>query len=511
MKVQFLLKNTGMFERLGIMTLSSVLKKKGHDVKLTLTEELTEDKIVNEVKSYKPGILAYSIMTGEHVYHIELNQMVRSHYDAFSVFGGPHPTYSPEMIEKDKVDAVCRGEGEIYFLELIEKIEKKQDHYDIKNFWFKKEDGSIVKNPLGRLVDKLDETPQPDRSLMYEADKALRARGTKLFMATRGCPYQCTYCFNHAYNALTKGKGDMIRSRSVDSMISEIKEVKDKYFMDRVNIDDDIFLLKPKGWLEEFAEKYPKVIGLPLFVNVRPETVTEHTGALLKKMNCTHVAMGIECGNNEVARKVLKRNTTNQRIVESVKILKKNNVKVMTQNLIGLPVEDPTSVDYDTLDFNIKLRPYFAWSSILYPYPGTEIGTLAKRIGYFDGDFEKTSISNKTGSNLKFTNKMEKRKIDNFHKLFSIIVQFPFLRPYTNFLISLPLQYVYTWIYFAFYGYKYLVQSSFKGILLTFGHYLKFYLKYVSRIEKKIKFKKILKEKKHTPAINTKGQITERL
>jgi len=228
-------------------------------------------------------------------------------------------------------------------------------------------------------------------------------------------------------------------------------------------------------------------------------------------MNCTHVAMGIECGNNEVARKVLKRNTTNQRIVESVKILKKNNVKVMTQNLIGLPVEDPTSVDYDTLDFNIKLRPYFAWSSILYPYPGTEIGTLAKRIGYFDGDFEKTSISNKTGSNLKFTNKMEKRKIDNFHKLFSIIVQFPFLRPYTNFLISLPLQYVYTWIYFAFYGYKYLVQSSFKGILLTFGHYLKFYLKYVSRIEKKIKFKKILKEKKHTPAINTKGQITERL
>ena len=212
------------------------------------------------------------------------------------------------------------------FLELVEKIEKNKIITILKIFGLK-EDGSIVKNPLGRLVDKLDETPQPDRSLMYEADKALRARGTKLFMATRGCPYQCTYCFNHAYNALTKGKGDMIRSRSVDSMIAEIKEVKDKYFMDRVNIDDDIFLLKPKGWLEEFAEKYPKVIGLPLFVNVRPETVTEHTGALLKKMNCTHVAMGIECGNNEVARKVLKRNTTNQRIVESVKILKKIMLK----------------------------------------------------------------------------------------------------------------------------------------------------------------------------------------
>ena len=78
-------------------------------------------------------------MTGEHIYHIELNQMVRTHYDnAISVFGGPHPTYCPEMIEKEKVDAICRGEGEIYFPELIEKLEKGQDIYETKNFWFKK-------------------------------------------------------------------------------------------------------------------------------------------------------------------------------------------------------------------------------------------------------------------------------------------------------------------------------------------------------------------------------------
>ena len=41
--------------------------------------------------------------------------------------------------------------------------------------------------------------------------------------------------------------------------------------------EDDIFLLKPKGWLEEFAEKFPNRIGLPLFVNVRPETINDKT------------------------------------------------------------------------------------------------------------------------------------------------------------------------------------------------------------------------------------------
>ena len=109
MRIQFLLKNTNMYERLGIMTLASVLKKNGHETKLQLTEELTENDIVKKVKEFQPHVLAYSIMTGEHVYHIDLNQMVRNEYpDAISVFGGPHPTYTPQMIEKDYVDAIWR-------------------------------------------------------------------------------------------------------------------------------------------------------------------------------------------------------------------------------------------------------------------------------------------------------------------------------------------------------------------------------------------------------------------
>ena len=492
MKVQFLLKNTGMFERLGIMTLSSVLKANGHEVKLTLTEEMHEKEIIENVKNFKPNILAYSIMTGEHVYHIELNELIRSHYDCdLSVFGGPHPTYSPDMINKNYVDAICRGEGETYFLEIVKKLEKGEDFYDTKNFWFKKKDGSIVKNGMGTLVESLDAAPPPDRSLMYQADNALRARGTKLFMATRGCPYQCTYCFNHAYNALTKGTGEMIRSRSVDSIINEIKEVQKDYFMDRVNIDDDIFLLKPKGWLEEFAEKYPKEIGLPLYCNIRPELVNEKTGYLLKKIGCQRAAMGIECGNNEVARKVLKRNTTNDKIVDAVRILKKNDVKVKLQNIIGLPIANPLKVDYETLDFNIMLKPHVAGCSILYPYPGTEVSHLAKEMGLFDGKHEKVQISNKTSSNMQFGSKLEQRRINNFHKLFSIIVEFPFLRPYTNFLIKLPLSGLYTWLYFAFYGYKYIVQSSIKGIAKNIIHYLIFYFKYVSRVEKKAEFKNV--------------------
>jgi len=152
-----------MSERLGMMTLSSILKNKGHEVKLLLSEELGEEEIIKQVKEYKPQILAYTIMTGEHVYHIELNKMIRTQYnEALSVFGGPHPTYTPGMIHDEYVDAIRRGEGEIYFPQLIEKYSKNEDYFTTPNFWFKKEDGSIVKNRFGELVSDLDTLPNPN-------------------------------------------------------------------------------------------------------------------------------------------------------------------------------------------------------------------------------------------------------------------------------------------------------------------------------------------------------------
>ena len=147
-------------------------------------------------------------------------------------------------------------------------------------------------------------------------------------------------------------------------------------------------------------------------------------------------------------------------------------------------------------DFNIKLKPNFAWSSILYPYPGTEIGELATNHGYFDANFEKVNVSNKSKSSMNLGDKKLNRKINNLQKLMGIIVEFPFLRPFTKFLISLPLDYFYMWVFFAFYGYKVtLRQSSFKGIMQNIINYMAFYFKYVSRLEKKVKFSSNLGKK----------------
>lgn len=485
MKVQFLIKDSVAFERLGIMILSSLLKLHGHEVRLLITGGFSEEKIIEKVKHYDPKIIGYSMMTGEHSYYIELNKMLKGYHDFFAVFGGPHPTFMPHMIEHCGVDAICRGEGDIVFPELVNRLERGTSFYDINNFWFKNND-KIIRNPIGSLVSSLDRLPFPDRKTMYDADSALRFNGMKVFMSMRGCPFMCTYCFNHRYNAITKGKGALLRYRSVSSIIAEIREVKENFYLDRIYMCDDIFPLKPHGWLEEFAERISKEIGLPFFCNVRAEFINDEIGQLLSKMGCKFVAMGVECGNEVVAKTVLKRYTANDKIREACKILHKYKIRVMTQNLIGLPVVNPLDVDLETLDFNISLKPDYAWSSILYPYPETDIGKFAIRKGLFGGNLDSIPVSNKIKTYLKFKNPRLQRKIINLHKLFGIIVQFPALRIVTNFLISLPLTYLYTWCYFAFYGYKSVWKNlSWKSRREMAKYYITFYFKYVSTIQKR--------------------------
>ena len=484
MKVLFILKNAFTQERLGIMLLSSWLKKEGHSTKLLMTETLSLDEIVREVQEFDPKILAYSIMTGEHTYYLNLNQLIKQKLDVYSVFGGPHPTFLPEMIEHEGVDACCLGEGDLAFPKLVNQMEKGLNFYDVDNFWFQV-DGKIIKNEIGPLVDMTD-LPLPDRDLMYKADPSLGANGIKTSMTMRGCPYLCTYCFNSAYNDMTQGKGDVIRARSVDSVIAEFKQILNYYPLEFAQFLDDTFLLHTKEWMKEFAEKFPKEIGVPFSCTIRPNVAMDGLVKSLKQAGCWHVWMGVECGNNELATKLLKRHLPNEKIFEAMDVLHKHDIRVFTQNLIGLPTEEPVKVDLETLDFNIKLKPYFGWSSILYPFPSTPIGEYAVDNGYFHGEFDDVNISNKSTTCLAFKDTLVQRKIDNLHKLFGIIVEYPFLRPFTSFLISLPLTNFYKYLFFLFYGYKHVwAKYTWKQRITKSRSYIKFFFKYVSTIEKK--------------------------
>ncbi|MFH0826729.1 MAG: radical SAM protein [Candidatus Omnitrophota bacterium] len=408
-------------------------------------------KVKKLIKEYMPEIVGYSIMTGEHTRLLEINKTLKEEFNFLSVFGGSHATFFPDLIYEDGVDAICIGEGDIAFVEFCKRMSQRADFWKSPNFVVR-HNGTVVKNELLPLIDRLDTLPFPDREIMYQADRSLYDEGHKMFFTSRGCPYLCTYCFNSKYNDLYKEKGAIMRYRSPENVVAEMRAVREKYPLDIIWVDDDNFLAQSKDWLVRFAKLYKERARKPLSINARANYVNEENVLLLKEAGLDSVWMGVECGNQEASDSVLKRNLTNEQILNAAHIIKRYGIKLITQNLIGLPLKNSYTVDLETLDMNIKIKPTFAWSSILYSYPGTPIESYARDNGFLSGKVQ-TLETNKRISAFNFPSK-EKRKIGNLHKLFGLTVHFPFLRKYIDFLCLLPLNFLYLMLFYLWYGYN---------------------------------------------------------
>nr|QBM01211.1 hypothetical protein [uncultured archaeon] len=399
-------------EPLGIMYLSSAMKKGGHQVSLITTDEDFERK----VSEFQPDFVGYSIMTGDQRFYDEINKKLKQKFNFVSVAGGPHPTFFPEFLEGSSFDAICLGEGE----EAVRQLMQNPSSTDTPNFWFKTSKG-IVKNQLQNFVENLDNLPFPDREIVFQYQE-IRNGPIKHFIASRGCPFNCSYCFNASYSELYKGKGKRVRFRTVENLIKEIQEVISSSPTRFIYFQDDTFTLD-RAWLDEFAEKYPARINLPFHCHVRPNTIDEEKILALKKAGCYSVHIAAETADDFLRNEILNRGMTKEQIFDASALLKKHGIRFMLQNIIGLP-EGSLDKDFETLELNIKCRPDYAWVSIFQPYPKTILGEYCREKGFYIGDFDDLDSNFFDSSKLNLPEKY-KNQIANLQKLFALAVEHP--------------------------------------------------------------------------------------
>ena len=126
----------------------------------------------------------------------------------------------------------------------------------------------------------LDELPLPDRELYYKY-RFLRDMPMKRFISSMGCPYPCTFCHEPVIRSMYKQetKSDYVRRKSVRRTVDEIKYIADRYPLKHVHFSDDLFFIRNSyKWLEEFAEVYPKEVGIPWNCNIRYDSVQPAVG-----------------------------------------------------------------------------------------------------------------------------------------------------------------------------------------------------------------------------------------
>ena len=467
------------YEPQGIMHLSSALKAAGHQVELAVAAHYDPVAVARDVQ---PDVVAYSVITGSQRYYLDVNRRIKAELPGvFSVFGGPHPTFFPEMVQEEGVDGICRGEGEAALVDLVDALGNggRTAVLELDNWSFccngDRHPGSVITNPVRPYVEDLDSLPFPDRALVYERDPIAARSKIKHFLTGRGCPYNCTYCFNHALGQIYRGKGKRFRQQSVDYVLEDIGWVRDHYPLEFVVFVDDTFVLS-NDWLAEFAEKYPRHIGLPFFCNTRANLVTEEQVRLLKQAGCHSVSMGIEAGNDRIRNDLLKRRMSREQILEAARLIREGGLHFTTTNMIGLPTSTLAD-DFDTLELNIQARPSYAHVFIFQPYPRTELGEFTREHGWMVGTFDDIGEVAWDHSVLEF-DEAHKRGLAVLQRFFAIGVEWPRTVPLIRRLMKLPDNPVFfllnkLWKGWAIKNRVHPVKLSFREAFETAWHFMK--------------------------------------
>ncbi len=417
MKVLFI-QNNGIQESIGVANISGMLKAHGHSTDLLLMTHTPD--LESAVREINPQIIAFSALTGVHNSLITLAQRLKKIFDVPMIMGGPHPTYSPEVLNNDGIDIICRGEGEEAFLDLVTAMEAGKNFTRIPNLHVKTSDGTIYQNDMRPTAD-LNALPFPDRELYYKYP-FLRDVPMKRFIASMGCPYPCTFCHEPVIRGMYKGKGNYVRRKTPRRIIDEIKYIKERYPLRHVHFSDDLFFIRNAyEWLEEFADIYPKEIGIPYSCNIRYDSVVQHSADLLVRSGAYGVAIGLESGSEELRSVVIKKNVKNEHMIEGAKLLHERKIKMLTTNMIGLPGETLDQA-FETVALNMKLKSNYTRANTFLLFPGLPMVDYAVKNGFVDPNFDiQKHVAESTEINLITPYAKEFR---NIACLFWIFVKF---------------------------------------------------------------------------------------
>ncbi len=420
---------------MGVMYLSAVLRRAGHS---TAVAHLHERSVARALASERFDAIALSYPSLFARRGAELSRRIRRVFDGPIFAGGPHATFCPEaLLAGSEVDAACVGEGEAALPEALDAIAAGRSVAGLRGWWARR-DGEIVRAPLRSLEPELDSLPFPDRDIL--SPHLTFGDRVQTYLFSRGCPFQCTYCFEPVYQRLFRGLGPSVRRRSVESAIEELVLVQRTRQVRLNMIYDDTFNLDPE-WLEAFCRAYGEKVRVPFTCKIRPDLLDESTVALLARAGCALVFMGVETGNEHTRAKVLGRRVKDRSIVDAATWIRRHSMKLVTYNLAAIPgagYED----DVSTLDLNLTCRPDMAMVMFLQPYAGTELHDKAIELGLWspedDERLERSGLGVYDRSPLRFTDDAERRRVENLRHLFALTLAWPALRPLIPSLVELP-------------------------------------------------------------------------
>jgi radical SAM superfamily enzyme YgiQ (UPF0313 family) len=414
MKVVILSPNPPDCVSFGPRQLASSLREKGHECQVVFLRGSVKKNTFDAtfIYQYPPAMLAdilevckdadivgCSFMSLYYDRGVQLTKAVQEQLGKKVIWGGTHPSLRAEQ-SIHIADYVCVGEGEIAFLEFVERWRDGGDLTTIQGIWSRVGD-EIIRTGEAPEVPDLNAIPWPDfdteghwvddgdhivpmsTEMMYRVLPRLpffdgqQHIGIRV-MATRGCPHRCTYCASSAQTAM--------RRRTVESTIQQMQWLKNRYpFIETFYEFDDTFFATKWEWLAEYCEQYKEKIGLPWHCQTSPSTLTRKKLDLLIDAGLVYCEMGVQSGSDEI-KALFKRTETEKQVQRAAEILNEyyraGKIQKPRYHIITDVPWEPSESVLSTINLLLSLpRPFNLAIGSLCLFPGTYLNEKA----YEDG------------------------------------------------------------------------------------------------------------------------------
>ncbi len=372
----------------GLAGLASYLKQFNIEVEIWDYDDNPGElaNLPDRIRESKPDIIGVSCMTPTIIRGGMIADTIKSVNPSIMVLvGGHHSTALPErtLNEFPSFDAVVVGEGEETLLEICQKMVFK----DVKGVVYRGEDGNIIRNAHRPLIKDLDSLPFPDRSYfnLHKKRKLHFSRGLSedSFMITdvyssRGCPNICTFC---AVNFAHSTEGIKYRMRSVENVLMEVRECKEKYGFNHISFMDDTLTIN-KQRVIQMCEGLKK-IGLKSWnCCARVNTVDKEMLKALVDAGCRKISFGVESGSDKVLKQMKKGITVDQ-VRRAFAMSRELGLDIAEGTFMVGGAIDETPEDVDlTIKLIKEIKPDYISASVLVPFPGTEAHKQMAEKGY---------------------------------------------------------------------------------------------------------------------------------
>ncbi len=373
---------------LGVRYMSSVLQNEGHEVFINIfkgVEYISPAEVPPEGQQDEGGYYSMCTYTtqkelelmlgllkeqGPHIVGISFTSisfglakfLTKKIKDAIGVpviWGGVDSTMNAnENIQF--TDMICMGEGEFPMRNLVNAMDRGDSTENIPSIWVNK-DGNVIRNHAQKLEQNIDNYPFPDFELDHKhvlIDNQIldtpfppksHLYSNFIIMATRGCPFTCTYCCSGHDDVMYKGD-KFLRRRSVQNVIDELKyRIRTwPWPIERVEFYDDVLPLN-KRWIAEFSPAYATEVALPFFGYTHPNVGDPVILNYLVEAGLNYLIMGIQSGSQRTLRKYYDRRHPKEGTIKTVQNILDAGAKILV-DFIGYNPLEKEEDNLETLD-----------------------------------------------------------------------------------------------------------------------------------------------------------------